>query len=63
MEGPVHWLLRGKGTNVVVTDIEIEGGKETVRQIGGLGGDAVFVECDVADALQVKKAVDTAVKT
>jgi NAD(P)-dependent dehydrogenase (short-subunit alcohol dehydrogenase family) len=46
---------------VVVVDVDDAGGSDTVEQVGGLGTDAVFVRCDVADDDQVAAAVDVAI--
>lgn len=42
-----------EGAVVVVSDIEIEGGEETVRMVRQAGGEALFVACDTSDAEQV----------
>lgn len=48
---------------VVVSDVSEEGGLETVRQIQKIGGEALFVPCDVSQSAQVqalmKKIIDT----
>ena len=43
------------GAKVVVTDVMEEQGAETARE---LGGDAMFVPCDVSDKKQVRALVD-----
>ncbi len=43
----------GQGAKVVVTDINEEGGRETVALIEAAGGEAIFVGCDVRDYDQV----------
>lgn len=52
-----------EGAKVVVADLVEEGSKDTVRLIKEVGGDAVFVKCDVSKAVDVeamvKKAIDT----
>ena len=52
-----------EGAKVVVADVVIAGGEETVQLIKAAGGEAVFVKTDVAHAAaveaMVKKAVDT----
>ena len=50
------------GARVVVSDVNEDGGAETVRQIEGAGGQAAFVRCDVAQADQVARLVDGAVE-
>ncbi|ASK64009.1 short chain dehydrogenase [Virgibacillus phasianinus] len=52
-----------EGAKVVVSDVSKETGEETVRLIKKNGGDAIFVECNVAEELQVENLIDTAVKT
>ncbi|ANU26391.1 SDR family NAD(P)-dependent oxidoreductase [Planococcus versutus] len=42
-----------EGAKVVVSDINEEGGKETVRQVVEAGGDAIFLRCNVADEQEV----------
>ncbi|MFC6766626.1 SDR family NAD(P)-dependent oxidoreductase [Natrinema soli] len=51
------------GANVVVADIAAETGRETVDLIEDAGGDATFVEVDVADFESVERMVDVAVDT
>ncbi|MEY7851760.1 SDR family NAD(P)-dependent oxidoreductase [Natrarchaeobius sp. A-rgal3] len=51
------------GANVVVADVDADGGTETVDAIEDDGGDATFVEGDVADAEDVEAMVDAAVET
>lgn len=52
-----------EGAKIIVADIVVQGGEETVRVIKQAGGDAIFVEADVSRAIEVealvKKAVDT----
>jgi len=52
-----------EGANVVVADIDVEGGRETVDLIEDAGGDAVFVEVDVSDTDSVERMVDATVDT
>lgn len=51
------------GAKVVVSDIAVDGGEETVRMITDAGGDAIFVECDVAQEGDVKALVAKTVET
>jgi len=51
------------GAQVVVADVNIEGGEETVRKIKSGGGDAIFVKCDVSKAQEVKSMVDKCIET
>lgn len=51
-------LAFGKaGAAVMVSDINEAGGRETVAQLHAMGANADFVQCDVADPLQVDAAV------
>lgn len=46
---------------VVVSDVNAQGGAETVAMIHAAGGKAIFVACDVSDGAQVKALVARAV--
>lgn len=48
------------GARVAVVDIDADAAERTVRQIGGGGGAALAVECDVADGTAVAAAVEAA---
>lgn len=50
-----------EGARVVVSDVNEEGGAETVRLAEAGGGDAVFTRCDVSEADDVAALVDGAV--
>lgn len=50
------------GANVVVADIDRDGGTETVDHIEDAGGEARFIETDVADADDVAAMVDEAIE-
>jgi len=52
-----------EGTNVVVSDIAVQGGEETVRLIKVAGGEATFLKCDVSQSEEVKALVTKAVDT
>jgi NAD(P)-dependent dehydrogenase (short-subunit alcohol dehydrogenase family) len=54
-------LYAHKGAKVVVSDIDSIDGEATVQQIKDAGGDAIFVEADVANSEQVQTMVQTAV--
>lgn len=47
-----------EGATVVVTDVDVEGGRETVAQIDTSGGTAEFRELDVVDYDAVKAALE-----
>lgn len=53
--------LAEAGANVVVADVNVEGGKETVSAITGAGGIAVFQATDVSSRAQVEALVQRAV--
>src|ERR1700739_3043830 len=56
-------IFAREGAKVVVADVVVEGGDETVRLIKAAGGGAIFVKTDVSQSTDVeamvKKAVDT----
>ncbi len=52
-----------EGAKVVVTDVVVEGGEETVRLIKAAGGEALFVKADMAKAAEVEVMVNKAVAT
>ena len=52
-----------EGAKVVVSDVVVEGGEETVRLIKSAGGEAIFVKTDVSKAAEVEALVNTTVST
>lgn len=52
-----------EGARVVVADILVEGGEETVRLIKEAGGDSFFVECDVSKGTEVEGLINRTVDT
>ena len=52
-----------EGARVVVADLNVVGGQETVQLVKAAGGEAVFVETDVAQADSVEAMVQTALDT
>ena len=50
-----------EGAKVVVADIDLEGAKETVRQIEAAGGTAIADRCDVSQEADVEATVAVAV--
>ena len=52
-----------EGACVVVADVAVEGGNETVALIKAAGGTATFVRADVSQATEVAALVDAAVAT
>lgn len=55
--------LAAAGAKVVVGDVSVKGGEETVAHIQAKGGTASFVRCDVSDPADVQAIVDHAVST
>lgn len=51
------------GARVVVADISVDGGEETVQAVKQAGGEAVFVRTDVSQSSDVQAAVDAAVSS
>lgn len=51
-----------EGAKVVVSDFNDEAGEETVRLIKEAGGEAIFINCNVADEEQVKNLVDKTIE-
>lgn len=51
-----------EGAKVVVSDIDDDGGEETVSQVVDAGGDAIFVHADVTKSAEVEAMVETAVE-
>ncbi|MCL6522899.1 MAG: glucose 1-dehydrogenase [Firmicutes bacterium] len=56
-------LFAAEGARVVVADIVPERVEETVARIRGGGGDATGVVVDVSDEEQVRRMIETAVRT
>jgi NAD(P)-dependent dehydrogenase (short-subunit alcohol dehydrogenase family) len=52
-----------RGAKVVVADVDVAGGEETVRLIRKAGGEAIFVKTDVSNAADVEALVKKAVAT
>ncbi len=52
-----------EGARVVVADVAVDGGEETVRLIADAGGEATFVKADVSKANEVEALVQKAVQT
>lgn len=56
-------LFAQEGAKVVVTDVKVEGGKETVQLVRAAGGDAAFYTADVSAAAQAEAMVRFTVET
>lgn len=52
-----------EGASVMVSDINAKGGEETVKMIQESNGNAHFFQCDVSQADQVKKLIQTTTDT
>ena len=51
-------LFAERGACVAVADVDAQGGEQTVEQIHGQSGEAVFLRADVSDAGDVQAMVD-----
>ncbi|QGQ94549.1 glucose 1-dehydrogenase [Paenibacillus psychroresistens] len=51
-------LFAKEGATVVVNDLHVENGTETVTQIEAAGGTAIFIKADVTEPEEVKALVD-----
>ncbi len=56
-------IFAREGAKVVVADVLVDGGEETVRLIKAAGGDATFVKTDMGKAAEVEAMVQAAVNT
>jgi NAD(P)-dependent dehydrogenase (short-subunit alcohol dehydrogenase family) len=56
-------LFAGEGASIIVADIMVKEGEETVRNIREAGGHAIFVKTNVANEDEVKHMVETAIDT
>jgi NAD(P)-dependent dehydrogenase (short-subunit alcohol dehydrogenase family) len=52
-----------EGAKVIVSDVDISGGEETVRLIQAAGGAAIFVQADVSKTTEVAALVKKGVET
>ena len=50
-----------EGARIVVADLAVDGGEETVRMIESAGGPATFCQTDVSKAADVEKLIEQAV--
>jgi NAD(P)-dependent dehydrogenase (short-subunit alcohol dehydrogenase family) len=55
--------LASEGAKVVVSDINLRGGEDTLELIRQMGGEAVFVRSDVAASVEVAALVDKTIET
>ncbi|OUS12371.1 short chain dehydrogenase [Gammaproteobacteria bacterium 53_120_T64] len=56
-------IFSREGAKVVVSDINITGGEETVALVKEAGGEASFVQCDVSKGPEVEALIKAAVDT
>ena len=52
-----------KGAKVVIADIDVRRGEETLRLVREAGGDAIFVKTDVSSETEVAAMVNKAIET
>jgi NAD(P)-dependent dehydrogenase (short-subunit alcohol dehydrogenase family) len=55
-------LFAREGARVVVGDVNVAGGEETVRLVRDAGGDAIFYAADVSKAAEVEALVEAATR-
>lgn len=55
--------LAQAGAKVVVSDRNTAAGSEAVRDMEAFGGTAIFVDCDIADRIQVERLIQKTVET
>jgi NAD(P)-dependent dehydrogenase (short-subunit alcohol dehydrogenase family) len=51
-----------QGAAVIVSDVDVRGGEETVRMIAAASGQGTFVKCDVCDASEVEALIKSVIK-
>jgi NAD(P)-dependent dehydrogenase (short-subunit alcohol dehydrogenase family) len=52
-----------EGAKVVIADIDVAGGEETVKMVKEASGEAIFVKADVAKATEVEGLINKVIKT
>jgi NAD(P)-dependent dehydrogenase (short-subunit alcohol dehydrogenase family) len=52
-----------EAAKVVIDDINVEGGEETLRMVRSAGGEAIFVKADVSKAVEVEAMVQKTIET
>src|SRR3954452_12494555 len=55
--------MAGSGARMVVSDVNEDGGRETVDAIEQAGGEAIFVRADVASSADVQALIRASVET
>ena len=56
-------VFASEGAKVVIADIDVAGGDETVKMIEQAGGEATCIKTDVRNATEVEALINNAVKT
>jgi NAD(P)-dependent dehydrogenase (short-subunit alcohol dehydrogenase family) len=56
-------IFSREGAKVVVADLNVKGGEETVQMIKDAGGDAIFMKTDVSKASDVEAMVNKTIAT
>ena len=55
-------MMAERGGRVVVSDVDDEAGAATVAEIGGAGGEALYVHCNVRSGDDIRALMDAAVE-
>lgn len=50
-------IFSREGAKVVVSDVNVAGGDETVTLVKGAGGEATFIKCDVSKGPEVEALI------
>ena len=56
-------LFAREGAKVIVADVAVDGGEETVQMIKDAGGEAIFVKTDTSKATEVEALIRKALET
>lgn len=56
-------LFAREGAKVVVADVQVDAGVETVEQLKKAGGEGIFVQCDVSKSTDVEALINQCVET
>lgn len=59
----IAYRLAEAGANIVIVDVNEESGKSAVKKLQDNNWKTTFIKADIADEIQVKDAVDLALKT
>jgi len=52
-----------EGAKLVIVDVVVAGGEETVKMIKKAGGEAIFAKADVTNMAEVKESINKTIKT